>query len=150
VLSWVTSEDEAEAWASVGGAARDPDLFARWHADPDVRPFLCVDADGEPCGYGEVWCDPEADEAELARILVDPAVRGRGVGRALVGLLAGEARGAGYRDIWLRVISWNEPALACYRAAGFVRASFEEEQEFNQGQPHDYVWMRMARTGPAG
>jgi RimJ/RimL family protein N-acetyltransferase len=48
----------------------------------------------------------------------------------------------GWVDIWLRVEPDNEPALRCYAAAGFVRASPDEEAAFNIAQPADYVWMR--------
>ena len=57
---------------------------------------------------------------ELARILVDPALRRRGIGRRLTALLGERARAAGFVDVWLRVVPDNEPALAAYRAAGFV------------------------------
>ena len=89
----------------------------------------------EIVGYGEVWHDPAAGEAELARILVAPDRRGRGVGRRLVALLADRARAAGFDAIWLRVVADNRAAIACYRAAGFVRASAAEESAFNEGQP---------------
>jgi RimJ/RimL family protein N-acetyltransferase len=48
-------------------------------------------------------------------------------------------------EVWLRVVPWNEPALACYRAAGFVRAAAEAERLFNEGQPQEYVWMQLPR-----
>jgi [ribosomal protein S18]-alanine N-acetyltransferase len=48
-----------------------------------------------PAGYGDVWADPVEHEAELARIVVDPARRGAGLGRRLVSLLADEARRVG-------------------------------------------------------
>jgi ribosomal protein S18 acetylase RimI-like enzyme len=93
--------------------------------------------------YGEVWHDGVAGEAELARILVAPEERGRGVGRALTRLLAAEARAAGFDEVWLRVVPDNEQAIAAYRAAGFVRTSEEEERVFNEDQRLAYVWMRL-------
>ena len=95
VLGWVESAEEAERWASAGSRALEPALLHEWHADPEVRPYLCF-AGGEPVGYGEVWEDREADEAELARILVDPALRRRGIGRRLTALLGERARAAGF------------------------------------------------------
>ena len=93
-------------------------------------------------GYGEIWEHPDADEAELARLIVDPARRGRGLGRLLATLLLAEARRLGWADVWLRVVPDNEPALRAYAAAGFRRATPAEELAFNAGQPADYVWMR--------
>jgi RimJ/RimL family protein N-acetyltransferase len=46
--------------------------------------------------------------------------------------------------VWLRVVPQNAAAIACYAAAGFVRATVEEEVEFNEGQPRAYEWMRFA------
>jgi ribosomal protein S18 acetylase RimI-like enzyme len=142
ILGWIRSPEEADAWATVADWPLEPEIFARWHADPDVRPYVFL-ADGEPAGYGELWLEP--GEAELARIVVDPGRRGRGLGRRLVELLVAEAAGLGLREIWLRVVPENAPALACYRSAGFVRASEDEETEFNKGQPRAYVWMRPSK-----
>lgn len=120
----------------------DAALFRRWHADPDVHPFVLC-ADGELHGYGEVWTDEAEGEAELARIVVAPDVRGRGLGRRLVRLPVARAEALGFDEIWLRVIPSNEAAIACYRGAGFVRAAPGVEASFNVGQPHEYVWMRL-------
>ena len=143
VAGWVRSDDEASLWASVQLAAVSPAMFEQWHVDADVHPFVLRDDDG-PRAYGEVWVDHEEDEAELARLVVDPQWRGRGVGRRLTELLARDARGLGFDDVWLRVVPHNTVAIACYRGAGFVRASAEVEQAFNSGQPREYVWMRFS------
>jgi ribosomal protein S18 acetylase RimI-like enzyme len=143
VLAWIGSREEADRWASAGRRELIPGLFAEWHADPDVDPYVALLYD-RPVGYGEVWHDREADEAELARIVVDPARRGVGVGRALAGALADRARAAGFTDVWLRVVPGNEPALRAYAGVGFARASQEDEEAFNRGQPVAYVWMRAS------
>jgi ribosomal protein S18 acetylase RimI-like enzyme len=142
VLGWVRSSGELDAWASEDESERSLALFRKWHADPDVHPFLLF-AEGRLCGYGELWEDRAEKEAELARILVAPSLRGRGIGRRFVGLLAERARDRGFDEIWLRVLPSNEAALASYRHAGFVRAEPEEEARFNEGQPRAYVWMRL-------
>lgn len=143
IASWIRSDEEADAWASVRREEVSVERFDEWHADPDVHAFV-VRSTGRVCGYGEVWADPEEGEAELARIVVDPQWRGRGVGRRLTGLLAAEAARLGFDTVWLRVVPTNEAAIACYSAAGFVRASEAEEHSFNHGQPRVYVWMRHA------
>jgi [ribosomal protein S18]-alanine N-acetyltransferase len=141
ILGWVRSPAELDAWASVRDSERSLSFFRKWHADPDVHPFLLYAGD-RLCGYGEVWEDRAEGEAELARILVAPDERGRGIGRRFVGLLAERALDRGFDEIWLRVLPTNGPALASYRHAGFVRAP-EEEARFNEGQPRAYVWMRL-------
>lgn len=145
VLGWVRSPEELDAWASVAQFEPSPALLRKWHADPEVHPFLLF-AEGRVCGYGEVWEDRAEGEAELARILVAPDARGRGLGRRFVGLLAKRARDRGFDEIWLRVLPGNAPALASYRHAGFVRAKPEEEARFNEGQPRSYVWMRLPKA----
>jgi GNAT superfamily N-acetyltransferase len=54
----------------------------------------------------------------LEDFYVRPEARGRGVGTALLGALADEARGNGYSRIDWSVLDWNETAIAFYRAAG--------------------------------
>jgi ribosomal protein S18 acetylase RimI-like enzyme len=115
-------------------------VLAEWHADPEVWPFV-LRVEGEPVAYGEIWAD--GGDAELARLLVAPEARSRGVGRRLAGLLAAEAKRRGFRDAWLRVVPTNGAALAAYRAAGFTRATPAEEAEFNAGQPREYAWLRL-------
>jgi RimJ/RimL family protein N-acetyltransferase len=142
ILGWVRSPAEREAWASLAEAP-GPEVFERWHAGPDVAAFV-LEQDGVPVAYGEVWRDEEEDEAELARIVVDPARRGRGVGRRFVGLLAARARASGLSEVVLRAHPGNAAALACYAGAGFERYGPEEQAAFNRGQPREYVWMRLA------
>ena len=141
VLSWVRSDEELDAWASLTAAPDDDSIFDRWHPDPDVRPFLLFEGP-ELIGYGEVWEEADEGEAELARIIVAPERRGQGRGRAFVRLLLEGAQSRGFDDVWLRVVPWNEPALSCYSSAGFVRASTEQEAELNQAQPRAYVWLK--------
>jgi ribosomal-protein-alanine N-acetyltransferase len=61
------------------------------------------------------------DTAELRRIVVDPAVRRTGVGRALVdhGLAWAGAQGA--TEVFLEVSTANRPAIELYLACGFSR-----------------------------
>jgi ribosomal protein S18 acetylase RimI-like enzyme len=145
VASWIGSADELDRWASLRGVDVTPELFAGWHAEPDVHPFVLVDG-ADVVGYGEVWSDDDHGEAELARIVVDPRRRGRGVGRRLTQLLVGEARARGFDEVWLRVVPTNAVAIASYRGAGFERGSGEEEAAFNAGQPRAYVWMHAPRA----
>ena len=141
IAGWASGADELRAWASVEPADAGPGMFAGWHADPDVHPHLLRDGE-RAVGYGEVWEDPEEDEAELARIIIDPARRGEGLGRVLVALLADRARQLGYERIWVRVVPHNTAALACYAGAGFEPVELELQVSLNAGQPREYSWMR--------
>jgi ribosomal protein S18 acetylase RimI-like enzyme len=141
ITGWPVDAAELDAWASLSGEAADASTLERWHADPDVHPYVLLSG-SDVCGYGEVWEDAEQREAELARIIVDPARRGRGAGRALTRLLVERASALGYDDVWLRVLPENHAALACYVAAGMRRADGALERSFNLGQRREYRWMR--------
>lgn len=143
IAAWVESPTELQAWASIDEWPPASALFERWHADPDVHPFVLTDG-GETVGYGEVWHDADEHEAELAHIIVDPAARNRGHGRRLTELLAAEAGRAGFDDVYLRVVPANAAAVACYRSAGFQPLAAEQQRLFNEGQPQSYIWMRRA------
>jgi ribosomal protein S18 acetylase RimI-like enzyme len=144
ILSWARTPEERDAWASITQTDPDVSILDRWHAEDDVHPFGLVQG-YRVIGYGEIWEDPEEHEAELARLIVDPAERGRGAGRSMVRLLVGRARALGYEEVWVRVLPSNAPAIRAYAAAGFVRTTPQEESRFNRGQPRAYVWMRLAR-----
>ena len=141
VARWPASIEEVRLWAgSAGGWPVEVSVFRRWHADPDVKPYVLSDEE-RLTGYGELWTDEAEQEVELARIIVSPANRGRGLGKRLVLLLLEQASLSGLPDAFVRVVPENDPALACYRGAGFSTVPESEREEFNRGQPVDYVWM---------
>jgi ribosomal protein S18 acetylase RimI-like enzyme len=63
------------------------------------------------------------------------------VGRRLVRLLLQRAASSRLPDAFVRVVPENGVAFACYRSAGFSPVSAPEREEFNRGQPVDYLWM---------
>lgn len=145
IAGWARDAGERERWMSRGDVVVDAELLRAWGEAPGVSPYVFLDG-GEACAYAELWEDREADEAELAHVIVAPECRGRGLGRHVVASLVEEARARGFADVWMRVVAENAPALACYAGAGFVRASAELESEFNRGQPREYAWLKW--TGP--
>jgi ribosomal protein S18 acetylase RimI-like enzyme len=118
------------------------DLIGSWRkADPDIQSYLYFDGD-RPVGYGELWLDADEDEVELARIIVDPSERGKGIGAELVRALLKPAIAAGHPDIFLRVRPDNAVAIKTYLAVGFLDVSPSEMDEWNADQPIPYRWMR--------
>lgn len=80
---------------------------------------LVAEGEAGVVGYAAVWL--AADEAELGDLAVDPAVRRRGVGRALLDAALREARGRGARTLYLQVRESNDAARRLYEGAGFRR-----------------------------
>lgn len=139
VAGWATTAAEVAAWCSGTEAPVPAEVVAGWGREDGVLARALLD-DGELVGYGELWIDDDEQEVELARLIVAPARRGRGLGRLLVAALVEEAR-LHHPSVCLRVVESNSAARRCYAAAGFTRASPREEQEWNRGQPIAYVWM---------
>ena len=77
-----------------------------------------VEHAGEHAG-GIALTDEGAGEATLRWFLLDPALRGYGLGRRLVGELLSEARAAGYASIALETFSELAAAARIYRSYGF-------------------------------
>jgi ribosomal protein S18 acetylase RimI-like enzyme len=139
VAGWATTADDVRMWCSRTAAPVPAEVIVGWSRAEDVRAHALFDR-AELVGYGELWLDDEEREVELARLIVAPDRRGRGVGSRLVEMLVEIAQTA-HADVVLRVAPDNVAAQRCYARAGFLRASAEDEAEWNQGQPAEYVWM---------
>lgn len=63
----------------------------------------------------------EDDRAEVKRMFVVPEARGRGVGKAILDALVGEARALGAARVVLETGIRQGEALALYERAGFTR-----------------------------
>jgi GNAT superfamily N-acetyltransferase len=86
------------------------------------------------------------DVAEIKRMYVDPALRGRGVARALLERVIADGRAAGYRTLQLETAVWMVEAHALYRSCGFVDAPPFPDPEFGcfPGFEHLARYMTMA------
>ena len=76
----------------------------------------------------------------LARLVVAPDERGRGLGTELATMLCAEARRRFPYDVWLRSFR-KTPTRSRHTRAG-LRASASDEEAFNRDQPRTYAWMR--------
>jgi mycothiol synthase len=89
--------------------------------------FLIVHADsGRSVATASATHNPRATRyyfpfgGEVGYVAVDPAHRGKGLGRAVVGLAVARLIEAGYRHIFVGVQGWRLPAVKCYLSLGFV------------------------------
>jgi GNAT superfamily N-acetyltransferase len=107
-------------------------IVADYAADHDQHREAAWIAEVDGVRAGCVFCvsGVEQDTARLRILLVDPAARGRQLGRRLVEQCLAFARGAGYR----RMVLWtNDPLTAAariYRAAGLRLTGEEPHHSF--------------------
>ncbi len=100
-----------------------PDLLREALFGPMPRAAaLVAEIDGAPVGYA-MWFHKFSSFAGrsalfLEDIYVDPAARGRGVGRAIFHHLAKRALAEGCARMEWVVLDWNAPSIAFYRGLG--------------------------------
>ncbi|MGN9815587.1 GNAT family N-acetyltransferase [Streptomyces sp. SD11] len=141
VAGWPVTAEEALMWCGLREFPVPEGTVSAWQREPDVTAYALVENE-LPLAYGELWLDAEEDEVELARIIVAPGVRGRGLGRLLVRGLLAEARLTGLAEVCMRVHPENTAALRCYRGAGFEPVDAASTAAWNTGQPVEYTWLR--------
>ncbi len=86
------------------------------------------------------------DEAHLLRISTALAVRGAGLGRALLGQVLDHAATAGCRQVLLEVAAANVAAVGLYRAFGFERIGVRRGY---YRSPPDDAWVLRRALIPA-
>jgi ribosomal protein S18 acetylase RimI-like enzyme len=140
VAGWAGSPEDTWRWCSRREVTAAD--VAGWAAQPDVVAYGLVDG-SELVAYGELWVDDDEAEVELARLVVAPDRRGRGIGRRLAAALVEQAR-RHHPAVYLRVHPDNAAALRSYAGAGFVPVDEAEAAAWNEGQPVPYAWRRHA------
>jgi ribosomal protein S18 acetylase RimI-like enzyme len=78
-----------------------------------------VELDGEHAGSIGLT-DEGGDEAAIRWVVLSPEVRGRGLGRRLLGEMLAFAEDRGYRMVWLETFSELRAAAHLYLEHGFV------------------------------
>ncbi len=105
----------------------DPKHESAWIAECEGRPAGCVflvRARDEASGR------VQRGVAQLRMLLVEPAARGRGVGKRLTAQCEAFAREAGYRRIRLWTNSLLLAARGIYQAAGYELVASEAHRSF--------------------
>lgn len=141
VSSWAQTAEEVFMWCGLPAAPVPAAQINAWADEDWVRPFGLY-RDERLVAYGELWIDDDEVGVELARLIVDPAERGQGLGRRLASGLADLAR-SWYPLVFLRVVPANIAARRCYAAAGFEPAGPDQAAEWNRAQPVNYVWLTL-------
>lgn len=90
--------------------------------EPRRAEALIAEADGAPAGFA-VWFYSFSTflgrpSLYVEDVFVEPAARGRGIGRAIFRDLARRALAAGCGRMEWSVLDWNAPSIAFYRTLG--------------------------------
>jgi len=119
IAEWVETAKALERWAG-------PDLswptdgVTLWREiDGGGLPSFCLVSERRPIAFGQLAIKGER-HYHLARIIVSPAHRGRGLGEELCRRLLAEARQRHAERITLNVFADNRAAIDLYRRLGFT------------------------------
>jgi RimJ/RimL family protein N-acetyltransferase len=128
LIGWVTSPDFLMQWAGpIFTFPLDAAQLDRYKllatGDPPTRYIFTALAGDAAVGHIELsQVDRRQSAATLARVLIAPGQRGRGLGQQMVTqALAVGFDTLGLHRIDLNVFDFNHTAIACYTRAGLVR-----------------------------
>ena len=82
VSGWVRTDEEALMWCGARAAPVPAAQVSAWAREDGVEQFGLYQGQ-RLVAFGELWVDDQEAEVELARLIVDPDVRGQGLGRYL-------------------------------------------------------------------
>ncbi len=104
---------------------------------PDHRLYT-VRREGFPESAGVLWVfvDPPKKTAFIYDIEIAEALRGQGIGRAVLGLLDDMLRPEGFTKIGLHVFGNNPAARHLYETAGYVVVSQNMQKNINPNPPN--------------
>jgi GNAT superfamily N-acetyltransferase len=117
-------EVQQEYVARYGG--RDETPLETGYFEPPIGAFFVGYLDGRPVATGawrrrrDVLVDGRDDAAEIKRMYVAPAARGRGLARAMLTHLEETARAAGAEVMVLETGLAQPEALALYESSGYT------------------------------
>ena len=155
LIGWVPDARFLLQWA--GPAYTFPltrEQLARTLAHTQQHPpahlmFKLVETPGDRVlGHIELMgINPTERRAHIGRVLIDPAVRGHGLGTELMTLLIRHAFGPlGLDTLTLSVFTFNTPAIACYERLGFATVEKLPPRTFEN---ETWDLLRMQLTKPA-
>ncbi len=120
VTSWFADAGELRFFA--GPRLRWPLDEGQWRSirlDPSVTAWTGVIGDDPtPIAHAEMVTESPM-RVRLARLAVSPALRGRGIGRAMMPVLLTKCLEAGFKLVSLAIHPDNSTAILAYRTFGF-------------------------------
>lgn len=150
---WIVSRHGALYAAEYGWGPRYEAFVARLIADyvdgldPAGEAAWIAELAGER--VGSIACARRAaDLAQLRVLLVEPAVRGHGVGSLLIERCLGFAAAAGYPRIMLWTVTGLDASRRLYERAGFALESEHGAFPFDDTRV-EQIWARSLEPGRA-
>ncbi|WP_215397212.1 GNAT family N-acetyltransferase [Rheinheimera oceanensis] len=116
---WFSSAEQQQSWGGDNFDYLCTGLrFLQLLCRPGAQSFSLLDSDNNTMlGFGQI-CDRFGCH-HLARLVIHPQQRGKGLAKALISELSIQALSQQYRDISLYVHRHNSIALQCYTSLGF-------------------------------
>jgi len=145
LIGWSRSAEELFAWAGPSFSfPLDTDQLQEHLAGSAAArrlPFTACDEAGRPVGHLELAeVDPTQRCAYVVRGVVDPGVRRRGVGTAMMRAVLGIAFDElDLHRVEARVFASSTAALAAWEACGFVREGQIRDARLLAGRFHDLI-----------
>lgn len=139
--SWFPDQESARQWA--GPDTRYPFTDATFAEDIrwcEMPAWSLLDEENQLTGFGQYY--EKAGRCHLARLVVAPSNRSKGLGRLFVReLMKIGMQDLGVNQCSLFVMSSNQKALRCYESLNFV------ERPYPPGQQHigDIIFMVFER-----
>lgn len=123
--------------------------YPAWDASREKEPRLVAELDGRVVGWTAL--SPVSGRAcyrgvkELA-IYVDRGVRGRGVGKALLGALIDESEKLGIWTLEAHIFTCNAASVALHLACGFRQVGFRERIGADKNGVWRSTWLMERRS----
>jgi len=118
-----------------------------WGTERRRRHLFWTGGAPNPVGYAELNEMPTRDDQMwIGHFILDPTVRGRGIGTQFArALIARAFFEFGARDVVLVVFPDNHNAIACYERAGMVTLGSEVKTFETTGRQHTFTRMGISR-----
>ncbi len=143
VAGWIETGEQLRLLAPGTTPPLTPTKVLGWRKPAGTRIMLARDGAEAPIAYAEL--NPmrrDPDHLWLGHVIVDPALRGRGLGRSFVEAILSHAFDRlCVARVSLIVFPENTVAQRCYVRAGFASVG-EEHHRFNDADPK-YRLLRM-------
>jgi aminoglycoside 6'-N-acetyltransferase len=108
--------------------------------EDDAQEVLVVEHGGDRAGGARlVRTNARHRIHEIATVMLDPGLHGRGLGAAVLRALAARALAAGAHRVQAEVLAGNAAGLAAFAAAGFVREGVRRAAWWRDGRWRDGV-----------